>query len=45
MSDAYLRFRAALRAEGMAEGLIQGVQAGLVVGEQNGGPKACGKPC
>ena len=36
MSDAYLRFRAALRAEGMAEGLIQGVQAGLVVGEQTG---------
>ena len=36
MSAAYLRFRAALRAEGVAEGLIQGVQAGLVVGEQNG---------
>jgi hypothetical protein len=36
MSDAYLRFRAALRAEGKAEGLIQGVQAGMVVGEQNG---------
>ena len=36
MSDAALRFKAALRAEGIAEGLIQGVQAGLVVGERNG---------